>query len=502
MVPIAMLSKRRLLAGLQCHKRLYLQLTAPDLGAAPSAALRFLLDQGCEVGRLAQQAFPGGVAVDVAPHQLDAALSRTAALVRDPAVPAIFEATFRHDNVLARVDVLARAVGGRWRLVEVKSGTGIKTHYLRDAAIQRHVLAGCGIEVEATTVLRVNRDYVYEGGALDATRLFTAQDVTAEIQEFEAELPRALAGVRGALAGEGPPAIVAGGQCRTPWVCEFYDHCNVPRPDDHVAHLPGLHGRRLADLLARGIARVGDLPADIPLEPRGELARRAVLEDRARVTGDLGPALAALGYPRAFMDFETLGPALPRFAGMRPYDAIPFQWSLHVVRAPGAQPEHHDFLAVDTGDPRRRFLATLAEAVGDRGPIIVYSGFESRTLSDLGRWLPDLAPAAERIRARLWDLLRVMRRHVYHPRFRGSFSLKQVLPALVPALSYDEMEVAEGSAAGPTWDRLVRERAEGRLEPAEAMRLERALRDYCGQDTRGLVEVVRALEGYCRSSTA
>ena len=502
MVPIPMLSKRRVLAGLQCHKRLYLQLTAPDLAAAPSAALRFLFEQGGAVGALARQAFPGGVAVDVAPDQLDAALSRTAALVRDPAVPAIFEATFRHDDVLARVDVLARAAGGGWRLIEVKSGTGIKSHYLQDAAIQRRVLAGCGLEVEAATVMRVNRDYVYEGGALDATRLFTAHDVTVELRELEAELPGLLAGVRGALAGEAPPAIVPGRQCRTPWVCEFYDHCNVLRPDDHVAHLPGLRGRRLAELLARGIARVGDLPDDIALEPRQELARRAVLEGRARVTDDLGHELAALGYPRAFMDFETLAPALPRFAGMRPYDAIPFQWSLHVVRAPGAEPEHHDFLAADTRDPRRRFLETLAEAVGDRGPIIVYSGFESRTLTDLGRWLPDLAPAAERIRARLWDLLKVMRGHVYHPRFRGSFSLKQVLPALVPALSYDEMEVAEGSAAGPTWDGLVRGRVEGRLEPAEAMRVERALRDYCGQDTRGLVEVMRALEGYCRSSTA
>jgi hypothetical protein len=502
MVSIPLLSKRRVLAGLQCHKRLYLQLTAPDLAAAPSEALTFRFDQGCEVGSLAQQAFPGGVAVDVAPDQLDAALSRTAALVRDPAVPAIFEATFRHDDVLARVDVLARATGGRWRLIEVKSGTGIKTHYLQDAAIQRHVLTGCGLEVEAATVMRVNRDYVYEGGALDAMRLFTTHDVTAELREIERELPRLLAGVRGALAGEAPPAIVAGRQCRTPWVCEFYDHCNVPRPDDHVAHLPGLRGRRLADLLTRGITRVGDLPDDISLEPRQELARRAVLEGRARATDDLAHELAALSYPRAFMDFETLGPALPRFAGMRPYDAIPFQWSLHVVRAPGAHPEHHEFLATDSGDPRRRFLETLAEAVGDRGPIIVYSGFESRSLTDLGRWFPDLAPVAERIHARLWDLLKVMRLHVYHPRFRGSFSLKQVLPALVPSLSYDGMEVADGAAAGPAWDRLVRGRAKGPLEPAEAMRLERALRDYCGQDTRGLVEVVRALEGYCRSSTA
>src|SRR5215468_5983955 len=159
------LSKRRFLAGLQCHKRLYLQLTAPDLAGAPSVAQTFLREQGHEVGRLARQAFPGGVAVDVAPDQLDAALTRTAALVRDPSVPAVFEATFRHDDVLVRVDALVRTGGGGWRLIEVKSATGVRAHYLPDVAIQRHVLTGCGLHVEAA-VMHVNRDYVHEGGAL------------------------------------------------------------------------------------------------------------------------------------------------------------------------------------------------------------------------------------------------------------------------------------------------------------------------------------------------
>jgi hypothetical protein len=178
---------------------------------------------------------------------------------------------------------------------------------------------------------------------------------------------------------------------------------------------------------------------------------------------------------------------------MRPYDSIPFQWSLHLVRAPGAAPEHREFLPTDGGDPRRRFLETLADSVGEPGPIVVYSGFEARCLADLAAWFPDLAPAAERIRARLWDLLPVIRRHVYHPRFLGSFSLKHVLPALVPALSYDGMEIATGNDAGPAWDRLVRGRADGSLDDAEASRLENALRVYCRQDTLGMVELLREL---------
>jgi hypothetical protein len=163
---------------------------------------------------------------------------------------------------------------------------------------------------------------------------------------------------------------------------------------------------------------------------------------------------------------------------------------VHVIHVPGAAPEHRQFLAEGEGDPRRRFLAALVAAIGERGPIVVYNArFEGQHLDALGLALPDLAPAAARIRARLWDLLPVVRQHVYHPDFRGSFSLKRVLPALVPALAYEGLEVAEGSAAGPVWDLLVR----GHPEPEEAVRLEAALREYCRRDTLGMVELVRAL---------
>ena len=444
------LSKSRVLAGLQCHKRLYLQLTAPALAAAPDAALEFLFAQGHEVGRLAQQAFPGGVALDAGRERLDEALARTAALVRDPAVPAIFEATFRHDDVLVRVDVLARAGGDRWRLIEVKSAAGVKQHYLYDVAVQRHVLAGCGVDVESAAVMHVSRDYVHPGGAPDPARLFAIVDVTAEVRALEGELPRLLAAMRAALTGGAPPAIATGEQCARPYRCEFYDHCHIALPATDTA----------------GHARFAD----------------GLRED-----------LAGLTYPLGFMDFETLGPAIPRYAGMRPYDAIPFQWSLHTVRAPGAVPEHADFLPADSGDPRRRFLETLIKAAGDTGALVVYSGFEGRQLDQLAAWFPDLAPGVERLRARLWDLLPVMRRHVEHPGFLGSFSLKRVLPVMIPTLGYDEMEIAEGLSAGPVWDRLVRGLADGTLDAAEAARLESALRAYCRQDTLAMVELVRAL---------
>jgi Domain of unknown function(DUF2779) len=445
----AHLSKSRLMAGHQCAKRLYLQVNAPDLGAAPDAALRYRWEQGREVGRHAKGAFAGGVALDAGGDRLAEALSRTAALACDPAVPAIFEGTFRHDGVLVRVDVLRRTSAERWRLIEVKSTTRVKAYHLIDVALQRYVVEGCGLELDGVALMHLDRDYVYAGGAHDPHRLFTIRDITAEVRAMDALLPALLADLRRVLRDPAAPAIAPGPQCKKPWLCEFYDHCNVPAPLDGVPG--GLAGARL--------------------EP------------------GLAAALEPLSYPLYFMDFETLGPPIPRYAGMRPYQPIPFQWSVDVVPAPGVAPEHHEFLATGTDDPRREFLESLARAVATHGPIVVYSSYESARLAELAAALPDLAPVAEDIRARLWDFLPIVRRNISHPGFGGSFSLKKVLPTLAPALSYDGMEISDGSLAGAFWDRLIRQRP----EPVEAARLEAALRAYCRQDTLGLLTLVRDL---------
>jgi hypothetical protein len=190
------------------------------------------------------------------------------------------------------------------------------------------------------------------------------------------------------------------------------------------------------------------------------------------------------------MDFETLNPALPRFAGMSPYDPIPFQWSVHVRKTPGGRPEHNEFLAEDESDPRLLFLTSLLEVLGPKGHVIVYNrGFESQRLKELADWLPEYAGRIAQVRARLWDLLDAVRKNVYHPRFRGSFSLKSVLPALIPDMSYEGMEVSEGEEAGLAWEKMVR----GQLSAKEKAKLRKALLDYCSQDTLAMVRVLDVL---------
>ena len=223
-----------------------------------------------------------------------------------------------------------------------------------------------------------------------------------------------------------------------------------------------------------------------------EIQRRActsVQTGEPWFSSELAKELESLRYPIFFMDFESMNPAIPRFAGMHPYDQLPFQWSVHIQREPGAEPEHYEFLAMDASDPRREFISSLCGALGQSGSIVVYAAFEAPRLADLAAWLPEFSGRIKRIQRRLFDLLPVVRSHVYHPAFSGSYSLKYVLPALIPELTYEGMEVANGTEAGIAWESLV----PGGLDEAEHDKIRKTLLDYCGLDTLALVRLLEKL---------
>ena len=480
------ISKSKFCAGVQCPKRLYLQVHSPELAEQPDAAAEAIIEQGHEVGMLARQLFPGGV--EVCERSLDQAIRATRELVADPEIPAIFEGVFEHGGVLVKIDVLHRRRDGRFRLVEVKSSTDVKEQHLHDVGIQYRVVSRSGLDVGSASLAHVNRNYVFDGQNINLRRFFRIRNLTRRVQRLEPKLTFQLRSEFAVLRMPNAPEIAPGRHCTDPVTCEFFDHCNPARPKDHIGYLPRLHASAIEKLEGMGVESIRDIPDDFELS---DIQRRACTSvqngepwfDR----GGLKAALAGLQYPIFFMDFETVNPAIPRFAGMRPYDHLPFQWSVHVVRRLGAEPEHRDFLTTEAGDPRRKFIASLCEVVRDRGSIVVFNApFESQRLSDLAAWLPDFAVRIERIQSRLWDLLLVVRNHVYHPAFAGSYSLKTVLPALVPEMTYSGLEVANGRDAGLAWESVVR----GALEHTERERIRRALLSYCRQDTLALVSVL------------
>jgi predicted RecB family nuclease len=484
------ISKSKFVAGCQCVKRLYWQVHEPELAAQPDAADEAIMQQGHEVGMLARQLFPGGVEVG-SYGGLDQAIRTTRELVANREVPAIFEGVFEHDGVLVRVDVLHRRRDGRWRLIEVKSSTSKKEEHLDDVAIQYRVLSRRGLDVGSCCLAHVNRNYMFQGGSVDPWRFFRIRNVTRQVEKLQPKLIFQLRSQFTVLSMPKAPDIAPGRQCSDPVTCEFYERCNLPRPNDHIGYLPRLHASAVEELEEIGVQSIHDIPAEFELT---EIQRRAA--DCVR-TGEpwydseaLKAELATLSYPISYIDFESINPAIPRFTAMRPYQQVVFQFSVHRQKRLSAEPEHFEFLAMDASDPRLDFIGSLCDALGENGSIVVYNaGFESQRLSELAVWLPEFANEIKTIQTRLWDLLPIVRKHVYHPAFAGSYSLKSVLPALVPEMSYAAMAVANGQDAGLAWQSLVH----GGLDCDGRDRIRKALLDYCGQDTLALVRLVETL---------
>jgi hypothetical protein len=399
------ISKSKFTAGVQCLKRLYLQVHDPDLtdeNIDGSDDLR--LEQGREVGLLARAAFPGGVLVGQEPWQVEAALTRTTSLIEDASVPAIFEGTFRSGGVLVRADVLERLPGGRWRLIEVKSSVEPKEHYVYDLAIQDHVLSGCGFNIASAGIMHLNREYVYDGRQQDLSKLFTLTDLTAQVRELD--VPALLKEQRAALGDSVAPDIQPGGQCTDPYECEFFSRCNIAKPENHISFLPNIRGKRLRALQLGGFHSIEDIPDDFELTVMQRRTCDAVQTGLTWVSDTLQDELAGLGFPLYFMDFETLNQAIPRFEGTGPYHQLPFQWSVHRQLKLGAELDHFEFLATNSKDPRRDFVSSLCDILAQEGHIIAYNAsFESQRLSGLAEWFPEFRDQIEQIQARLVALI-------------------------------------------------------------------------------------------------
>ncbi len=484
------LSKTRYLAGRQCGKRLWLAGHAPTLATPVDAAQQAIFDNGHEIGRLAHKLFPGGVLVDEPLHRFDAALAHTRRLLDRANVPAIFEAAFLHEGVRIHADVIERLPDGAWGLREVKSSTGVNDVHLEDVAIQTFVLRGCGLRVPSVEIVHVNTAYVRGDGGIDWPRLFTRTDVTARVEALMADVPARVAAMHAVLAREEAPPIEPSPHCRSPYLCPFWEHCTRDLPEDWIDVLPRLTLDRFQALRRAGVLRIPDIPEDFALSPAQARIRDVLRAGRPFVSKGLARAIEAFAPPCGYLDFETMNAAIPLYPGTRPYERIPFQWSLHRLEATGALP-HEAFLADGPADPRRPFAEALIRAAGDLDiPVIVYSSAEASVIEELASALPDLAEPLRLLRGHLRDLLPVVREHVYEAAFGGSYSLKEVAPALSPGFGYGDLAgVVEGRIASAAFERIAR----GEAPPAEETRLRRELLEYCARDTLALAALHRAL---------
>ena len=474
------------MAARQCARRLHLEVHRPEL-AATTARTAAAFRIGHRIGEVARQIYAGaegGLIVEY-DEGLEEACRTTAGMLRGTPAP-IFEATFEHAGVFVRVDALLPDQGG-WRLVEVKASTGVKEEHAADVAIQAWVLREAGTAPTRLALAHVDKHFVYAGDG-DYRGLLAEEDVTAEAGGLIPQVPGWIAAARRAMQAE-EPAVAVGAHCFAPWSCPFVAHC---WPSDSAHPLRDLGGskERLAALVAEGFRDLRDVPED-RLNDRQRRIQRVTRSGGFELLPEVSREIAALAYPRYYLDFETIAPAVPIFAGTRPYETLPFQWSCHYEPEPGVL-EHADFLDLTGEPPMRRFAESLIRVLGRAGPVLVYTGYERGVIQGLRARYPDLARPLGAIVARLVDLHPLAERGFYHPLMRGSWSLKALLPVVAADLRYaDLVEIQEGTAA-----------SEGYFEacapatPAARKRaLERALRAYCRLDTAALVRLARFLGG-------
>jgi hypothetical protein len=479
------LSKSRFITGLQCHRQLWWKAyepRAPEL--RPDAGLQAIFDMGNRVGERARQEFADATLIHLDYRRTQAAVEATRRAIADGA-PAILEASFFEDNIFVAVDALSKE-GDAWVVTEVKATTKLKPQHIPDAAVQAHVVERAGLRVDRVELMHLNRAHRHP----DQGPLFTRADITHEVAELRDRIAdEARAQIRmleGAL-----PEVAPGPHCTAPYECPFLARCNAPLPDHAIEDLHRISAKQLGELRDEGIETVDQIPSNFPLNGIQKRHRAAVLRNELIVEPGLQSALAAYRYPIAMLDFETINPALPQWNGCSPFGKVPVQFSVHTL-SENEEVSHRAYLANGEGDPRPGVAAALVGALeGAQTVLAWHAGFEKECLGILAESCPEHASALREARDKVEDLLPVVRNYVYHPEFRGSFSIKDVVPALVPEMAYDDLEVSDGQVASFLLERLLCR--PGELSAEERKGLTKQLEAYCTHDTAVMVDLLRFL---------
>lgn len=484
---MAWLTKSHFLAGLQCPKRLWFEVHQP---LEERATASFAQLNGRAVDQLVQRLTPG---VLIARSQgMPAAIAETRRALESGPPPVLYQPAFRAGNLAAIADVL-HTRGGSATLIEVKSATGIKPEYLPDLAFQTLVLRRSGIGVDRVLLVLIDRQFeLRAAGEYDG--LLLEKDLSSEVESALPEIESATEEFLQVMALESMPRIAMGAQCLRPHTCPFIERCSAQQgagPEFPVELLP--RGGKIVPMLrAEGYSDLRQVP---PGRLRGAVHQRvhaATLSGEAFFDIAATRALRKLDYPMAYLDFETIGLAVPEFIGTHPYEPWPFQFSIHVEEHAG-HIRHAEYLAPERLGDLEALAAALLAALPDSGAVFAYNAsFEKGVLLRMADRLPALANALRRVAERLIDLLPLTRAAYYHRDMQGSWSIKSVLPTLAPELSYRELaDVQEGDGA----QRALLELRGGELNETRRAALKRALLLYCERDTWALVVLRRFLCG-------
>jgi len=479
----ARLSKSRYVAGVQCHKLLWLRVHEPDaVELQPDKVLQDLFDQGRQVGELARTRFPGGVLIDL-PHYAGKERVAATRAALDADAPAIFEATFIAEDTFVAIDVLEKQ-GGAHRLIEVKSSNSQKKEHIADVAVQTYIAGACGVQVSGAEVMHLNSEFRHP----DEGDLFARTDVAGEVAAYIGDVPDELARQKAML--EGPmPEVSIGLHCFEPRDCPFLERC-WPQDREHITRLVGVGPKRASQYLGRGIHSVQDLPQNERLNFTQKRQLKAMAASRLVVEPTLARELEPFRGRIGFLDFETIMRAIPVWPGMKPWQQAAAQFSYHELQPDGTY-THAEHLAEGPQDARPPLAEAMVRATAKADCVVMYTSFERTRIRELQRAVPDLATELAALEAKLVDLHPVVKNCVYHPDFGGSFSLKDILTPLVPELTYNDLVIVDGRVASVEIARLLF--VADRIPQEERDRVRRDLLAYCKQDTWAMVRLLEEL---------
>lgn len=479
------ISKSQYIRGLQCYKSLYLYKHQKHLRDETSAAQQAIFASGTDVGVLAQDLFPGGIEVPYDGLSIAEQIKMTEEELAK-GTTTIYEASFEFDGLFVKVDILHCGANG-WEIYEVKSATSVKPINIHDVALQYYVLAGCEIEISRACLVHINNQYV-RSGDIEVENLFSVSDLTEDVTSMQQIVANNIEAMRSALEA-GESQIDIGPHCSDPYDCDCRGHCWKHIPENSVFDLRG-RGVDKFDYYYRGLIAFEDLAlAELNSSQRFQVEMHLTQGEKFDPTG-IQKFLDSLWYPLCHFDFETFMSPVPLYDLTRPYQQIPFQYSLHIQREPGGPVEHYEFLAQPHGDPRPDLIKAMVTQIPEDACVLTYNmAFEKTRLKEMMEAFPENAEALGSIHDRVRDLIVPFRkRFIYHWHQHGSNSIKDVLPAFIPELSYKDLEISHGGMAMDAYHLLRLEH-----DPQKLKSIRHNLLKYCERDTEAMVRLHQKL---------
>ena len=457
-------------------------------------ATQAIFDEGNLFEQYVQQLFPSAAQLSWSGYSEYKTLPARTREALDNGASAILQGRFETDTLTCIVDVLDRVEGDAFDLYEVKSSTKVKDEHIDDLAFQTIVLEECGLTLRSIQVIHCNNAYVREGD-VDSEGLTVVADVTDRVRNHIDRIKHEIDNALHVVAQPDPPDLSPRHASTTyfkDWM-EVYRHIYPDIPSDSIYNLPGLKPGLVAELEDAGIRSIPEIPDTMLLGKKPLAYIQLVRRDEPVIDHvSIQEFLDSLDYPLYFLDYETYGSVVPPYEGVRPYQQVPFQYSIHRIDSVDAEPVHLEYLHADTDNPSEPLVSSLNEHIGDTGSIIVWNeGFEKGCNDGLADMVPHHAAFLRSLNDRIIDLMIPFARGWYqHQGFYGSASINAVLPVLVPSLSYKELEVSDGTAAQRLWAQTI-------LQGDNKDRREEVLsnlREYCQLDTFAMVAIWRYLQ--------